>query len=407
MLAHPTRDRHIRTAMPDQPDSPVHRPRAPIRSTIEGNRLEVIESGQERMAALLDLIGGARTSVRLLFYIFKMDGSGERVRDALAEAVARGVKVQILLDGFGSGGVPPSFFSNLAEAGGSLCLFHPSYGRRYLVRNHQKLAIADDRLAIIGGANIQDEYLTDEGERHWRDLWLSVEGPAVERAVAYFDALFRWTTTKGAKLRALRRIIARFSEKEGALQWKFSGPLSIRNPWPSSLGRDLQDARRLDVISAYFSPPRSMLRRIARLGRRGVVRIITAAKSDNNATIAAARYNYGRVLRHGVRMFEYQAARLHSKLMIVDDVVHIGSANFDFRSVYINLEIMLRIEDAGFAAAMRGYFERELADSEEITRELHRQRSTLWRRLKWTLSHWLVTTMDYTVTRRLNFRQER
>ncbi len=378
-----------------------------VTATIEGNRLELIETGEGRMEALLELIGGAQTSVRLLFYIFNNDSAGARVRDALVEAAARGVKVKLLLDGFGSGNVQPSFFAGLAKAGGSFCLFHPKYGRRYLLRNHQKLAVADGRLAIIGGANIHNDYLTDEGYRHWRDLWLSIEGPAVKTACDYFDALYRWTTKTDATLRTLRRMILRFSEHRGPLQWKFSGPLSPRNPWPRSFARDLRDARRLDVISAYFSPPRSLLRRIGRLGRGGEVRIITAAKADNNATIGAARHNYARMLRNGVRMFEYQPARLHTKVMMVDDIVHIGSANFDFRSVYINLEIMLRIEDKAFAAAMHGYFQRELALSEEITPEIHARRATLWRRLKWTLSHWLVTSMDYTVTRRLNFGPER
>jgi cardiolipin synthase len=147
------------------------------------------------------------------------------------------------------------------------------------------------------------------------------------------------------------------------------------------------------------------MRRFARIARNGQVRIITAAKSDNNATIGAARHTYSRLLRRRVRMFEYQPAKLHTKLAVVDDFVHIGSSNLDFRSLYINLEIMLRIEDAGFAADMRRYFEHEVKDSEEITLALHRQRATLWRRFKWTVSNWLVTALDYTVTKRLNFKE--
>jgi cardiolipin synthase len=69
------------------------------------------------------------------------------------------------------------------------------------------------------------------------------------------------------------------------------------------------------------------------------------------------------------------------------------------------MEVVLRIEDAGFAAAMRSYFDEELKRSERITPELHRQRANLWRRFKWTISYWLVTSMDYTVTRRLNFNE--
>jgi cardiolipin synthase len=161
------------------------------------------------------------------------------------------------------------------------------------------------------------------------------------------------------------------------------------------------------MIFAYFAPPSAMLRRIGRVGSRGHARIITAARSDNDATIAAARNSYSRLLRRHVQMYEYQRAKLHTKLAIVDDIVHIGSSNFDYRSFYINLEIMLRIKDAAFAAAMRSYFEGEVADSQWITPELHKKRASFWRRLKWAISHFLVNITDYTVTRRLNFRAER
>ena len=384
------------------------RQRAPqIRATVAGNRLTLLETGEERRAAILELIRSSTTSLRLLFYIFNRDTSATEVRDALVEAAARGVKVELLLDGFGCGKVEPGFFGPLAENGGRFCLFHPRYGRRYFVRNHQKLAIADDRRAIIGGANVHDDYLGDGGPKHWRDLWLLVEGDAVRPASAYFDALYRWTTRKGAKLRSLHRLVRDHSQSRGALQWKFSGPVSRRNPWPTSFVRDVQSARHLDIVSCYFSPPRAILRRIGRATGHAVVRIITSGKSDNSATIAAARHNYARMLRRGVQMYEYMVARLHTKLIIVDDIVHIGSANFDLRSFYINLEIMLRIEDAAFAAKMRVYFERELKGSERITSELHNKRGTIWRRMQWTVAHWLVTTMDYTVTRRLNFGPER
>ena len=378
---------------------------APIAATIGGNRLAFIETGRERLQALLDLIDGAKKDVRLLFYMFASDESGTRVRDALIEAARRGVRVRLLLDGFGCADADAAFFCPVEEDGGEFCLFHPSYGRRYLLRNHQKLAIADDRLALIGGGNVQDCYMKDDGAKHWRDLWLSIEGPAVPPAAKYFDDLYRWTTAKGAKLRRLRRLVYEHSQFRGPLQWKFTSPLSIHNPWPSSVARDINNARLLDIIAAYFSPPRSMLRRIGRAAAQGRVRVITASKSDNPATVGAARHTYTRLLRRGVEMYEYQPARLHTKLLVVDDVVYIGSANFDFRSFYINLEVMLRIRDAGFAAAVRGYFERELADSERITPALHRRRASALSRFRWTLSHFLVTTMDYTVARRLNFKE--
>jgi cardiolipin synthase len=387
--------------MADQPNLPP----TSIRAVIAGNRLELIESGKDRLRGLLDLIAGAERSLRMLMYMFNPDETGEQVRDALVAAATRGVQVKLLIDGFGSA-AEPDYFAGLEDAGGAFCAFLPSYGRSYLVRNHQKLVIADENIALIGGANVDQAYLEDSGEEHWRDLWLRVEGPEAAVPARYFDSLFRWSRRKKPKLRSLRRMVGEYSEWRGPLQWKFSGPLSLRNSWWRSIGRDIRRGRRLDMIFAYFAPPAAMLRRIGRLGRRGRARIVTAARSDNTATIAAARHSYSRLLRRHGEMYEYQPAKLHTKLAIVDDIVHIGSSNFDYRSLYLNLEVMLRIQDADFAAAMRGYFERELKDCKWISPALHKQRSNPWRRLKWAVSHFLVSIMDYTVTRRLNFRPE-
>jgi cardiolipin synthase A/B len=384
---------------------PAHA-QAPIEAVVGGNRIVVLETGEGRLRALLDLIAGARESVKLLFYIFNSDWAGALVRDALVEAARRGVDVKLLVDGFGSS-AQPRFFAELGESGGSFCVFNANYGRQYLLRNHQKLAVADDRIAITGGANIDDTYLIDEGPRHWRDLWVSIEGPAVACASDYFDALFRWSGKRNAKLRSLRRLVGQYSQWRGPVQWKFGGPLSMKNSWWRSIGRDIKRGTTLDMIFAYFAPPGAMLRRIGRLGRRGRARIITSARSDNNATIGAARHSYSRLLRRHVEIYEYQPAKLHTKLAIVDDIVHIGSSNFDYRSLYINLEVMLRIKDASFAAQMRGYFERELLGCNWITPEVHKRRASVWRRFKWAVSHFLVNIIDYNVTRRLNFRAER
>jgi cardiolipin synthase len=145
-----------------------------------------------------------------------------------------------------------------------------------------------------------------------------------------------------------------------------------------------------------------MLRRIGRVAEKGRARIITAAKSDNNATISAARHTYRRLLRRGAEVYEYAPTKLHTKLVILGDVVHIGSSNFDIRSLYLNLEMMLRIDDPAFATMMRDYFEQECAASTRITPELHKRRSTLFNRIRWAASFFLVTSADYTLTRRLN-----
>ncbi|MCY7272138.1 MAG: phosphatidylserine/phosphatidylglycerophosphate/cardiolipin synthase family protein [Sphingomonas bacterium] len=384
----------------------MHRPPAPAFSrtvTIDGNQLTFYPDGPDRLAALLELIGSARKSLRLLYYIFAPDRSGELVREALIDAINRGVEVALLIDGFGSSKTPENYFQELSDAGAHFCRFLPTLGRRYLIRNHQKLALADGHKVLIGGFNVEDDYFKPADDGGWRDIGLMVEGPAAARLMPYFDALMDWAITKRSKIRDLRALIHRFSETSGKLQWQYGGPMERLSPWVKSTCRDLSHSRDVEMIAAYFAPPAGMLRRIARVGRTGRARIITAAKSDNIATIAAARFTYSRLLKRGVRVFEYQRSKLHSKLLVLDDVAHVGSSNFDYRSIYLNLEMMLRVEDPEFTSLMRLYFEGELEACVEITPELHAQRSTLLNRGKWALSFFVVSLADYTVTRRLNF----
>jgi cardiolipin synthase len=313
------------------------------------------------------------------------------------------VEVSLLIDGFGSSDTPKTYFQELSEAGGRFCRFLPSLGRRYLIRNHQKLALADGRRVLIGGFNVEDDYFKLAAEGGWRDIGLTVEGPAAARLVPYFDALMDWAVKPGGRIRELRHMVHRYSENAGKLQWQFGGPMERVSPWVGSTCRDLSRGCDVEMIAAYFAPPGGMLRRIARVGRTGRARIITAAKSDNFATIAAARFTYGRLLKRGVRVYEYQRSRLHSKLLVLDDVAHVGSSNFDYRSIYLNLEMMLRVNDPEFASLMRLYFEGELEACIEITPELHAERSTWLNRIKWAISFFVVSLTDYTVTRRLNF----
>ena len=368
---------------------------------VDGNRLTLLPTGPARLKALLDLIDGAHRSVRLLYYIYAQDQSGTMVYEAIERALDRGAQVSLLVDGFGLT-AGENFFDPLVAKGLIFCKFHPTFGRRYLIRNHQKMALADS-VVLIGGFNIEDSYFGTVEEGAWRDLGLLVEGAAAERLVPYYDALLRWALTKGARIRDLNRLIHRFSENHGSLQWTLGGPTRGLSPWATATSRDLLSSRDVEMIAAYFAPTWAMLRRIGRIGQKGRARIITAAKSDNHATIAAARYTYKNLLRRGVEIFEYLPTKLHTKLVVLDDVVHIGSSNFDIRSLYLNLEMMLRVDDPDFAMMMRNYFEQELGASERITPELNRKRSGILTRLIQAISFFLVTTADYTLTRRLNF----
>jgi cardiolipin synthase len=373
-----------------------------ISADVEGNRLTLLPSGPERLDDLIALIDGASRSLRLLYYIFEDDASGTRVRDALLAAMERGVQVSLLVDGFGTA-ASEAFFRPLVEGDAHFCRFVPKWGRRYLLRNHQKLALADEQSVIVGGFNVSDEYFGSIEDGAWRDLGLRVDGPSVQCLAEYFDNLLAWAQNPHARIRQLRRMLSQHSVDEGRLHWLFGGPTRRLSPWARSVKNDMLRAKRIDMIAAYFAPSRGMLRRIYGIARRGQARIVTAAKSDNSATIGAARHTYWRLLRRGAQVYEYQPTKLHTKLIVIDDVVHIGSANFDMRSLYLNLEMMLRVDDAGFAADMRRFVDGEICDSRQITLEEHRRQRSWLNRLIWGVAYFVVATADYTLARRLNF----
>jgi len=374
---------------------------------VDGNRLTMITEGPDRMAALLELIGAAERSLRILYYIYVADAAGEALRDALVAAAGRGVEVSMIVDGLGSEhAAARRFFDPLLAAGVNLCRFVPRWGRRYLLRNHQKLALADEARVIIGGFNIQDSYFGTIEDAAWRDLGLLVEGPAVERLVGYFDALSRWARRSRPPMRALRKTLRSWSEPVGNTRWLFGGPTRRLSPWARTVKRDMEKAGSLDLIAAYFAPSPAMLGRLDRIGKRGRVRLVLPSKLDHGAAIWAARFTYAGLLRKRVQIFEYQPTKLHTKLFVIDDIVHIGSANFDIRSMFLNLELMLRIDDPAFAAHVRAYVDGEVANSEAITPSVYKARTGRWTRFKQMVAYFVMAVLDYRVTHRLNFGRE-
>ncbi|TGX54679.1 phosphatidylserine/phosphatidylglycerophosphate/cardiolipin synthase family protein [Sphingomonas gei] len=372
--------------------------------TVDSNRLTLLPEGPERMDALLGLIGSAKRSLRVLYYIYVDDGAGAAVRAALIEAAGRGVAVHLIVDGLGSEqAAAHHFFDPLHAAGVHVCRFVPRWGRRYLLRNHQKLALADEERVLIGGFNIEDSYFGTPEQDAWRDLGLLVEGPAAARLAGYFDALWRWTSNPRASMRALGRTLNSWSEPEGAARWLLGGPMRRLSPWARVVKREMERARTIDMITSYFAPNPAMLRRLDRAGKRGRVRLVLPSKVDHTASLWAAHFTYAGLLRKNVRIYEYQPTKLHTKLFVIDDVVHIGSANFDIRSLFLNLELMLRIEDRAFAAHVRSFVEQEIGHSELITPEIYKARTGLWTRVKQFAAYFVMAVLDYNVTRRLNF----
>jgi len=373
----------------------------PFSISAQGQELVFYPAGKDRLERLLSLIAGAYVSVRLCFYIFAEDSVGAKVRDALVEAAGRGVEVTLIIDGFGAD-AGPAFMQPLRDAGGTYHVFSPRWSQRYLIRNHQKLVIVDDTAAMMGGFNIADEYFGSPEDDGWNDLGFTVEGSAVTQLVLWYAELERWTANPKTSWLGVSKMIRDWDPGDGSIQLLIGGPTRRLSSWARAIRKDIERGQRLDMMMAYFSPASRMNKRIGKLAKRGEVRLVMAGKSDNNATVGATRSLYYYLLGCGARVWEFMGCKLHTKLIVVDDAVYFGSANFDMRSLYLNLELMLRIEDAALAQRMRDFITEHLAASEEITPQSNQRRATLFNRIRWNFAWFLVAVVDYNVSRRLN-----
>ncbi|WP_033073403.1 phospholipase D-like domain-containing protein [Sphingopyxis sp. MWB1] len=367
------------------------------------HRLEIIPGGEARFKRLLQLIDGAKHSIDLIMYIFQADEAGAPILEALVRAARRGVRVRAIIDSFGSADTSDASFEPLRAAGGNILFFSRKWRSSYLIRNHQKLLVIDDEIAVSGGFNIAAPYLSDDRSDCWFDLGLIVQGPSVRQMTRWFQNIHDYCRDHDGKLLMLRRLIRRWPVDQGALTWLVGGPTERLSPWARTLRHDMENGNRLNMAMAYFSPGQGMLRRLGRLARRGEARFVMAGQSDNAATIGASRLLYGYLLRKGAAVWEYRACRLHMKLIVIDDIVYIGTANFDMRSLFLNVELMLRVVDADFAAQMRDFILNMKNECNVLTPASHRARAGWLTRLRWALAWFVVGVADYTVTRRLNF----
>jgi cardiolipin synthase len=353
-------------------------------------------TGKNLLDAKRHAIDQAQASVRLETFLWEDSEIGSRLRSALVAAARRGVRVRVIVDAVGSFGLGREYFSELVAAGGSIRWFNELRLASFSFRDHRKLLVVDDTLAFVGGCNIAPEYDGDGVTTGWRDGGIDVRGPVVAVLAAEFDRQWkratgqRWTFPRGG---VRQRVSA---QGGGEVEALFIKPGFGRNPLRDALWRDLATAKDVAITSAYFLPPQRLRARLAQAVARGArVRLLLAGKSDVRLMQLASRSLYRRLEQKGIELWEYQPQVLHAKLIVVDDIVFVGSSNLDPRSLRINFEIMLRIRNAELAATARAQFEEDLAQrATPITRAALRQGRSWWERLKQRLAYWLLARLD-------------
>lgn len=362
---------------------------------------EWLRHGTAAFTAMLAAIEAARASVRLETYIYSDDELGREFLAALLRAQQRGVRVQVLVDGIGSYGLPANFFSLLLAAGGQARVFNPIALRRAAIRNHRKLLVCDNCVAFIGGFNISREYQGDGVTHGWRDVGLRLEGGFCRDLAESFEQMFALADFRHKRLARLWQAKLRSVPLDGAEQLLLGGPGRGVNPIRRALQLDLQQASVAQIVEAYFLPPWRIRRLLMTMAaRRGGVELILAGKSDVALSQLAGHSLYRRLMRAGVRIGEYQPQILHAKLLLVGDAVYVGSANLDPRSLSINYELMVRFTQPQLVAEAREVFAELRAHSQVVEPETWPRSRSFWTRLKERFAYFVLARLDPDVARR-------
>jgi len=348
---------------------------------LEGNTARVLPHFEEQLAEMTEAVHGARRYVHVEFYILSLDATTAPFFAALEAALARGVRVQVLLDHLGSRGYPGyrKTLKELQRMGAQWRLMlpvQPLKGRyqRPDLRNHRKLLVVDGEVGFVGSLNLIDPSYDRRRNRRrgllWRDLLARVEGPVVHEV----DALFvtDWYSETD-ELVATSREQAAASHRAGQLlcQMAPSGP-----GFPSENNLALFNTliyyaqRRLSITSPYFVPDESLLVAITTAARRGVqVELFVGEIGDQFLVFHAQHSYYRALLEAGVRIYLYPAPFiLHAKHVSVDELVTVvGSSNMDIRSFLLDLELSLMSCGRDFADQMRAVEDDYRAVSRELT----------------------------------------
>ncbi len=398
------------------PDAPTAALR-PAPAFVGGNRVHLLQGGDELFPAMLRAIAQARTQLWLASYIFHDDGAGRAMAEALRAAAMRGIQVNVVVDGFGSKATIARLRGWLDGPNLKLDVFRPL--ERWtawlqpgqLRRLHQKLCVVDLEVAFVGGINIiDDRFDLNHGRTEAPRLDFAVElrGPVVARVQHVVRAIglrarmghgWRAELRELAHLnRPLARTVAllrelRVSEPRAPgsappadgvapvpVAFVVRDNLRQRRSIERSYIEAIRGARsRVDIACPYFYPGRAFRRALLGAAQRGLrVRLLLQGKVDYRLAALAARVLYDELLAEGVRIYEYTPAFLHAKIAVVDDDwATVGSSNIDPLSLLLNLEANAVVRDGGFARELAGRFEQACARSHEVKAPPLRQG---WRR---------------------------
>jgi len=338
-----------------------------------GNRVTAFQNGDQIFPAMLEAIRGARRTINMETYIYWSGDTGQTFADALCERARAGVAVHLVVDWAGSIRMDDALLGTMQDAGVRVEHYRPlrwyNLGRLNN-RTHRKLLVVDGRVGFTGGVGIADQWSGHaQDPDHWRETHFRVEGPVVAQLQSAFND--NWIKTTGELLNGPDHFPP--LERAGDMD----AHLFIASPAGGSESMHLMylqavaaAVRSIDLCAAYFVPDHLIAQALLAARQRGVrVRVLLPGPHIDSETVRlSSRASWGPLLEGGVGIHIYQPTMIHVKLLVVDEeLVSVGSTNFDIRSFRLNDEASLNVYDRGFAEAMTRVFEEDLARSTRYT----------------------------------------
>jgi cardiolipin synthase len=340
---------------------------------VSGNNITTLVNGREIFPAMLSAIRSARRSIDFETYIFWDGEIAKQVAEALAERAQAGVTVNVILDAQGTSKMGSENLERLHSAGVNVVKYHSIVWldpRRFNNRSHRKLLVIDGKIGFVGGVGVADEWLGNgESPEHWRDNHYKVTGPVVAQLQAVF--MDNWLKTRGEVLHGPEYFpplaatgpytaqAFKSSPRQGDMDIHLMYLLAIASAQHSLL-----------IENAYFLPDDLMRKELIAAARRGakVEIVVPGEHIDQKALRAASRKHWPELLKAGIKIYEYQPAMVHVKLMVVDGAfVSVGSGNLDLRSIRLNDEANMNVLNHSFASQQTRLFDADKGRSREIT----------------------------------------
>ncbi|QQM45505.1 phospholipase D-like domain-containing protein [Streptomyces liliifuscus] len=351
----------------------------------EGNTLTALRNGDEIFPAMLAAVRSAEYTVDMMTFVYWRGDIAREFARALAERARAGVRVRLLLDGFGSRLIEKDLLEEMKETGVQVAWFRKPLALSPFKQNHRchrKVLVVDEQTAFTGGVGIAEEWCGDARNEHeWRDTHVEVRGPAVNGVAAAFAQ--NWAECHDELFDDCDRFVPH-SPQGGAVVQVVRGSASFGWQDMQTLLRVVLESAedRFRLATAYFSPDVYFIDLLCATARRGVeVEILLPGPhTDKRVCQLAGQHHYENLIACGVKIYQYQPTMLHTKVITVDGVAAlVGSTNFNRRSLDHDEEIMLAALDQEFTAILDSHFDNDLKAATLIREGRWKRRSVLQR----------------------------